>query len=438
MTEGATAVEEIPGVHAVPLAAGPRARLLLYAGVPILFINFAAPYNGLLGLPITFFLKNRLHLNAHDNATFVIIVSIPLFVGFLFGLARDRWSPGGAGDRGHLVLFGLFSAVIFTGLAFIAPTYAVLAVGVFLINVTLQFTAGAAAGLASAVGRHHAMSGQMSTVINAAILTPQFLAMLAGGVLSQALEGAQASAAARAFFLVGAALTIGMTAYGAFGPKRLFDDAKAGAQAEAAAAPAKTSLGADIVRLLRTWAVWPVVIIQLLWQFAPGAGLALQYHLANEMHATDAQVGAFFAIFYAGFLPVFGLYSWLARRLKLGTLLWIGGVLAVPQMVSLLFIKSAEGALLAAIPMGLLGGIGQAAFTDLAIRSCPKGLEGTMMMLFLALFFIAQKFGDLWGADLYQSHGGYNMTLYATIAIYAAILPVILLAPKAIKAGKDA
>jgi MFS family permease len=181
-----------------------------------------------------------------------------------------------------------------------------------------------------------------------------------------------------------------------------------------------------------------VVIIQLLWQFAPGAGVALQYHMANDLHASDAQVGAFFAIFYVGFLPVYLLYAWLARRFRLGTLLWIGAILAVPQMASLLFVHSAEGALLAAIPMGLLGGIGQAAFTDLAMRSCPKGLEGTMMMLFLAGYWISTRFGDLWGADLYEHHGGFNVALWATIAVYAAILPIILFVPKAIKATIDA
>lgn len=221
-------------------------------------------------------------------------------------------------------------------------------------------------------------------------------------------------------------------AFGALGPKRLFDDAKAGAE------PQRLAVSADIVRLLKTWAIWPVVIIQLLWQFAPGAGVALQYHLANEMHASDAQVGTFFAIFYVGFLPMYALYGWLAQRLSLRTLLWVGGILAVPQMVSLLFIHSPQGELLAAIPMGLLGGIGQAAFTDLAMRSCPKGLEGTMMMLFLALYWISNRFGDLWGADLYQHHGGYNTTLLATIAVYAAILPVLLLVPRRIVAGKDA
>jgi hypothetical protein len=423
---------EAPGDAIVPLAPGRRLRLLLYAGVPILIINFAAPYLGLIGLPITFFLKNRLHLSAHQTAQFNLIISIPLFLGFVFGFIRDRWSPFGTGDRGHLVVFGLATAAIYAAMAFIEPTYAVLLVGVLVVTALMQFVAGAATGLSSAIGRHHAMTGQMSTVMNFAILAPGVMAMLLGGVLSGLLEGGGAVTAARILFLLGAGLMLAITAFGAFGPKRLFDDAVAGAE------PQRLTPGADVMRLLRTWAIYPVIMIQLLWQFAPGANLALQYHMANELHATDAQVGAFFAIFYAGFLPVYVLYAWLAQRLRLGTLLWIGGVLAVPQMVSLLFIHSAQSALLAAIPMGLLGGIGQAAFTDLAMRSCPKGLEGTMMMLFLALYWISARFGDLWGADLYEHHGGFNTALWATIAVYAAILPVLFLVPRGIKAGKDA
>ncbi len=416
----------------VPLEGGRRLRLLAYAGVPILIINFAAPYVGVLSLPIIFFLKNRLHLSAPETARFNLIVAIPLFAGFVFGFIRDRWSPFATGDRGHLVVFGLASAAVYAAMAFAPPTYAMLLVGVFLVTVLMQFVAGAAAGLASGVGRHHAMDGQMSTVMNAAMLAPQVIATLIGGVLSGLLEGAGAATAARVLFLVGAGLMLAVTAYGAFGPRRLFDDARAGAE------PHRLTPGADIARLLRTRAIYPVLAIQLLWQFGPGAGLALQYHLANDLHASDAQVGAFYAIFYGGFLPVYALYAWLAQRVKLRTLLWIGAVLAVPQMVSLLFVRSAQGALLAAIPMGLLGGIGQAAFTALAIRACPKGLEGTMMMLFLALFWISQRFGDLWGADLYQHHGGYNTTLWVTIGLYAAILPILLLVPRRLSDTIDA
>ncbi|MFL5294904.1 MAG: MFS transporter [Phenylobacterium sp.] len=436
MTEAAAATGEEPEVllepDAQPLPAARRMRLLLYAGVPILIVNFAAPYWGVLLLPITFFLKNRLHLTPNETAHFNLIVAIPLFVSSLAGFVRDRWSPFGAGDRGHLVVFGLATAAVYAVLAFMQPTYALLLGGVLLVTTLMQFVAGAAAGLSTGVGRHHAMTGQMSTIQNIATLAPTVFAALAGGILSGFLEGGAATTAARTLFLLGGGLMLLLAAFGAFGPRRLFDDAKSGSPP-----PTLTPAG-DILRLLKTYAIYPVLLIQLLWQFAPGANLALQYHLANEFHASDAQVGEFFAIFYATFIPVFLLYGWLAQRFRLGTLLWIGAILAVPQMAGLLFIRSTSDALLAAASMGLLGGIGQAAFTDLAMRSCPKGLEGAMMMLFLSLFWVSSRLGDLWGADLYQNHGGYNVALWATIAVYAAILLVVPFVPRRIKATIDA
>jgi hypothetical protein len=436
MSEAAAtpAVDVAPPLEAgtQPLPAARRLRLLAYAGVPILIVNFAAPTYGLLLLPITFFLKNRLHLSANANAQFNLIVAIPLFVSAWAGFVRDRWSPFRAGDRGHLVVFGIATAAAFALMAFMPPTYAVLLGGVLAVTILMQPAAAAAQGMATGVGRHHAMTGQMSTIQNLATLSPVVVASLMGGVLSGLLEGAGAATAARVMFLIGGGLMVLLAGFGALGPRRLFDDAASGSPP-----PTLSPLG-DLRRLLATWAIYPALLIQLLWQFAPGVNLALQYHLANEFHATDAQVGAFYAIFYATFLPVFVLYGWLAQRLRMGVLLWIGVVVGVPQMIPLLFIRSAQDALLAAIPLGLLGGIGQAAFTDLAMRSAPKGLEGTMMMMFIALYYISSRVGDLWGADLYQNHGGYNVALWATTAVYAAMLLVVPFVPRRIRATIDA
>ncbi len=41
------------------------------------------------GLPISFFLKNKLHLKAHQVAEFQLIGAIPTYLSFLFGFARD-------------------------------------------------------------------------------------------------------------------------------------------------------------------------------------------------------------------------------------------------------------------------------------------------------------------------------------------------------------
>jgi MFS family permease len=430
VTSAPATVEEIPGVLATPLPARARTGLLLWVAVPVLVINFAAPYLQLIALPLVFFLKNRLHQTPEQVALFALLAAGPTYIGAVFGFVRDRWSPFGGGDRAHLLVFGLGCAAAYGALAFAPPTYAVLLAGALLVGTLLQFVSGAASGLATAIGRRHAMSGQMSTAMNTAIIVPAVACGWLGGLLADSMEGVPAGRALRSVFLIGAALMVLICAFGAFGPKRVFEDGRI--------EPEAISPGRDFIRLLKYWPIYPALLIQLLWQFAPGAGIAMQFHLSNDIHASDAQVGLFYTIFYGGFIPIYGLYAWLAQRISLRPLVWLGGVLAVPQMVSLLFIHSPQGALWAAVPMGLLGGIGQAAFTDLTIRSSPRGLEGTMMMLFLTMFWIAQRFGDLWGANLYQRHGGFNAALWATIAVYASILLVIPFVPKRITAGKDA
>jgi MFS family permease len=428
--EAAAPETDLPPSEVTPLPPPQRLFLLGAAGVPILFATLAVPYQGLIGLPMLFFLKNRLHLDASGAARFSFVICIPLFAGFIFGFIRDRWSPWRIGDRGHLILFGFATAAGYAAMAFAPPVYGVLLVGGFLITTLIQFVTGAVNGLASNVGRRHAMTGQMSTAMNIALNLPQLIAFALGGYLSAAVEKSSDQAAARLIFLIGAVLIAAVGVFGLTGPKRLFDDAMP--------EPSTLTPLADIGRLVRTWAIYPALLIQLLWQFGPGVGIALQYHLANDLKASDSQVGIWYALFYGSFIPVYLLYGWLAQRLSLKALVWIGAVLAVAQMAPLLVVHTPDQAMWAAVALGVLGGVGQPAFFDLCMRSAPRGLEGSMMMLVWSMYWIAVRGGDLWGADLYDHHGGFNTALIATIVVYAAILPLILLVPRRILAGRDA
>jgi len=428
MTAQAQADTGLGEAGALPV--GERMWLLAMSAIPILLFNLAAPYLPLIAVPVLFFLKNRLHLSASQTALFALISSIPLFLSFVFGFIRDRWSPFGLGDRGHLMIFGLVTAAIYSTIAFLPPSYPVLLTGAFLATASIQFVYGAANGIASTIGRKHAMTGQMSTAMNLANTGPVAAGALLGGLLSSSLEGGGAIAAARTLFLTGAALMVVIAAFGAFAPRRLFEEGRSEPQAI-------TPL-ADLGRLARTWPVYPAVAVQLLWQFGPAAGAAMQYHLSGDLHATDTQVGAFFAAFYGSFLPTFLIYGFLAQRFSLRMLMWVGAILAVPQMAPLLFIRSAELAVWSGLALGLLGGIAQVAFWDLAMRACPEGLEGTMMMLLWSCYWISYRLGDLWGGDLYDHHGGFTVAIWATIGVYAAILPILLLVPRRITAGTDA
>jgi Na+/melibiose symporter-like transporter len=412
------------------LATADRLRILLYSGAVIVALHFISPSAGVQVIPLSFLLKNKLHLSANDLATFGLWVSIPGYLAFAFGMVRDFWSPFGRGDRGYFTLFGALGAASYAGFAFAGATVPLLFVSTILTGICFLFLWAAWNGLGSTIGQRHAMSGQMSALWNFAGTITIVVALALGGVLSQVLEAMGADGALRVLYLLLAAVMASIAALGLWKPKAVFD----GLERES---ESRRDLFADMARLLRHWPVYPAITIWMLWNFSPGTLTVLQYYLSNTLHGTDAQWGEFNALSFAASVPAFVLFGVLSSRYSLATLLWCGAALGVTQMLPLLFVHSATGVLIAAIPIGLTGGIATAAYMDLLIRACPKGLEGSMMMMAWSLYALAVNVGNWWGTDLYDRHGGFVACVIATTVVYALILPILLLVPKRLIASPD-
>src|ERR1700730_2441575 len=113
-----TSVPTDPGVAAETLIlpettrGADRGLILFYSRVMIVVLSFTSPSVGLFVIPLSFVLKNKLHLSANGLATFALWAGIPAYLAFAFGVVRDRWSPFGLGDRGYFILFGAVSALI--------------------------------------------------------------------------------------------------------------------------------------------------------------------------------------------------------------------------------------------------------------------------------------------------------------------------------------
>src|SRR5450631_4921205 len=107
----ATAVD----APAAPADLSPSVRhgIFLYLGILIVLLAFGGPSGGLFDIPISFFLKNKLHLEAHEVAEFRLVAAIPLYLSFIFGFIRDMWNPFGMRDRGFMLLFGTISASLY-------------------------------------------------------------------------------------------------------------------------------------------------------------------------------------------------------------------------------------------------------------------------------------------------------------------------------------
>ena len=129
---------------------------------------------------------------------------------------------------------------------------------------------------------------------------------------------------------------------------------------------------------------------------------AAALYLKTTLHATDTQWGERNAIVAASFIPTFAAFGVLCTRVSLRKLLAWETVIGVPQMIPLLFTPSVNDTLIAAVPMGLMGGAATATYMALLIRSCPPGLEGTVMMMSGAVGVVAVRLGDVLGTRLYD------------------------------------
>jgi MFS family permease len=410
-------------VTAAPLPYSVRCRIFLYLGLLIILLGFGSPFGGLIEIPITFLLKNKLNLQAHELAQFRLVAAVPLYLSFVFGFIRDTWNPFGMGDRGLMLLFGTITAALYVLFGYAPISYAMLLVAVVVLTISFLFITSAQNGLTSTIAQQHLMSGQVSAVWNTFTSVPTVAGLLAGGFLSDVLEETNVEGAVRTLFFAGAAIMVLIAIFAAWRPASVYDNVRHERD------PATPAL-ADVKRLARHWPIYPALLIWLLWNFAPGSTTPLQYYLQNVLHATDAHWGQWNAIFAVSFIPTFMLFGILCQSFPLKTLLLWGTVVAIPQMVPLFFIHSVTGALIAASAIGLMGGVATAAYMDLIIRSCPHGLQGTMLMMSSALYFIASRFGDVLGTLLYDYYGGFGVCVVAITVVYALILPALLLVPR--------
>ena len=275
-----------------------RQKIFIYLGILIVLLAFGAPSGGLIDIPISFLLKNKLHLQAHEVAGFRLLAAVPLYLSFVFGFIRDLWSRFRMGDRGLMLLFGSLSAALYVLFAFIPTSYPMLLVAVVMLTVSFLFVSSAQNGLTALVGQQHAMTGQVSALWNIFLSIPTVGALLAGGMLSGVLEHEGADRAVRILFLVGAAIMGTVALYSLWKPREVFDNVRM------ELVPGRSATE-SLRTLARHWPIYPALLIWSLWDFAPGSTTPLQYHLQNTLHATDAQWGQWNAIFVGSFIPAF-------------------------------------------------------------------------------------------------------------------------------------
>jgi MFS family permease len=397
-----------------------------YFSALTLLVYLPTPSGYLVDISTAYMLKNQLHASPLEVSMFRVLTAIPLYLSFMFGFARDLWNPFGLRDRGYFLIFAPITAAAFIWMAFTHLTYQSLFVGLFVVMFAFRFVLAAYQALLALVAQERLMSGRLSSLWQIVSSAPVLAGAFASGWITEHLRPNQTF-----LLLAGLALLLGLL--GLWKPRAVFSHTYEKPQARG------SDIIGDLKRIVRHKPVYPVVLLIFLFQFAPGSNTPLQYYLTDHLHASDAIYADFQAIFIASFVPVFFLYAWLCKRVSLGKLLFWGTIITIPQMIPLAFINSATSALILAAPIGAMGAIFGAAIFDLAMRSCPPGMQGTLMMLVESGNLLSTRGGDLLGSKIYAASPDYGF-IYCVIAItvvYALMLPVLLLIPKEILQTSD-
>jgi hypothetical protein len=400
-------------------------QIFMYFGPLTLMVYLFAP-ESLLDIPTAYMLKDHLAATAPQVAMFRLLTGLPLYLGFIFGLMRDSWNPFGWRDRGHFMIFAPITAAVFIWMALSRLSYPGLLIGMIMATMTFRFILAAYQGLLALIGQEALMSGRLSTLWSVFSYIPLVTAIVAAGFISEYLVPRQ-------IFFLAAALTLSIGVFGLWKPDSVFSHAYDNFHARG------TSLIGDVRRLLKHRAVYPAVLINFMWYFMPGANTPVQFYLTNHLHASDSLYSDHQGIFLASNIPAFLLYGWLCTKAPLRKLLWWSTIVGVPSMIPLAFINSPERAITLAVPMGLMSGLGTAAYYDLTMRSCPAGLQGTLMMLVTAVWMFSLRGGDLLGSKIYASSPAHGIwyCVIAMTAVYVLILPLLWMIPEEIIATAD-
>jgi hypothetical protein len=401
-------------------------QVFLYFTPLTLLVYLVLPHGYLLDIATAYMLKNQLHATAMQVALFRFLVTVPVYLSIVFGFARDMWNPFGLRDRGFFLVFAPLTAAIFFWMAWSTLSYTGLFIGTVLVMVSFRFVAAAYQGLMALVGQEKLMSGRLSALWNIVNSIPYIVGGFAAGWIAIHVRPG-------ATFVLMAVLSLVIALFALWKPQSVFNHTYDQPLAKA------TDFLGDIKRLLGHRPFYPAVLIMFLFQFAPGSNTPLQYYLSNHLHLSDEIYGDYSGIFVAAFIPVFFLYGYICKFVSLKKLLWWGTIITVPQMIPLAFIHSGTEALILAVPIGVMGGIAAAAYYDLSMRSCPPGLQGALMMMVDGVYLLSYRAGDVLGVELYNlspTHG-FLYCVLATTAVYALILPSLLLIPNYLIATTD-
>lgn len=384
-----------------------RDRLLIFFAVNY----FAQGMGGLAYEPVSYYLKDALHLGAAQSAVFVAWMTLPLTIKPLFGVLTDFLPWAGSRRRPHLIAVSLLTSLgwfLLAGLK--TANYGAALALLVLVNVGFVLSDVVCDAVMVERGKERGLTGLYQAVSIGTLYATLIVTGLGGGWLAQ-------HASYRAIFGL-TALFPALTALSAL----WLDEAGVGDVRETAAKGA-----AGLKSLFFDGRAWAVALGIFLWSFCPFLGTAQFYYQSEAMKLSPLFIGG---LSTAGGLAGLAGAALFGRITKHGTeriaraSIWLGAPLS---LLYLFYVGPTSIAFLTVL-FSLTGVVFRLAWMDLAAKSCPDGAEATAFAAFMAVFNIAASASNTAGGHWYESlaaaHGPYRamalLSLVGTAGTLAA------------------
>ena len=397
-------------------------RLLALIGMGLFITTFAQP-RSIGKLPFLFLLKNTMHLNSLQIASFWALGNMAWYFKPFAGFLCDGFPLFGTRRRWYLVLSSGLGGLLWMMYAALPRSYGPflwLTVALACVMVIASTSTG---GLMVEQGQRYGATGRLASLrqslegVIALVGGP-----LGGWLVTQAFGLTVGIGAGLMFALVPATLFLLRE------PTTAKRDANIG-----------KNLLAQLKNVFESRTMWAAAGLLFFVFLAPGFSTPLQFYQIDTLKFSPVFMG--WLEVYNGVGAILGslAYGIFCRKANLRTLLTIGILLNASGTLLFLLYKSAGAAQVIEFTNGFLGAIAVLPLFDLAARATPKGSESFGFSLMMSVRNITLLvISELIGSYLYSTlHWPFVRLVWLNAGSTALVLLLIPFLPAALTRLKE-
>ena len=395
---------------------------MMLVGIGYMFFMFSDPQEGIIGLALKVILKDQLHLEPTQIASFFGIANMAWYFKPLAGLLTDNFPLLGTRRKGYLVVSALLAGVLWIFLAIIPTSYGSMLTLLVIISIGLVIAQTTLGGMLVQYGQEYKATGQMSAMRNASeSLGLLVSALVSGWIASHFVRLGMAIAGVLLFVLAGFFV-------------KFYHEPRVTIPNTGAA---KATL-LQFKKLFTSRTLWIATVFWMLIRFTPGFQTPLFFHQTDHLKLSLEFIG-FLQFIHCGTAFIGSLaYIYLCRRYSLRTLLYFGVTLSVLSAFCYLGYNSKLGAVLVESAAGLGMAMASLAILDLLARSTPKGCEALGYAIIFSFGNISYQMSDFLGSSWFEKLGNsFTPMVWINSGTSALVLLVIPFLPKSLVAHTD-